>query len=249
MSRFEESDAFRIAKKAVKKRLGKRELRTESPLLGKEHAVLIALTTAEAAHDECQQTLVEHQIRDKRLPDSLEQHQIFLRHVKVAVDYWRGMSEQARRDLVHFRPQDLPMSEWYQRSIPQELQTFEANLYEIERAAQGNITFDGAPRRGRKPWRSQSGVIPDVDLSPLTAFVASLATFWERETGQPCGQHFRGSEAISAAANFVDEAVQVFKIYTTANVQTVMKMIQRREEHPSSYYEGSNCLVNPVRTK
>jgi hypothetical protein len=243
MSRFTVEDASRIAKKAIKRRVGKRELRSRAPLLGKEAAVLGALVTAEAAHDARRQALAEEQTNEKRLADSLEQHQIFLGHIKVAVDYWRGMSENARFDLIHFRPQDLPMSVWVSRSIPQELETFQANLYEIERAAQGTIILEKRETRGRRPGKSQSGVIRDVDLSPLSAFAAELATFWEKETKESFGQHFMGSDAISAAANFLNEAVTVFKIYTPANVQTVMRDLQRRHEHPSRYYEGSNCLV------
>jgi hypothetical protein len=247
MSRFTEEDAFRIAKKAIKKRVGKRELRSRAPLLGKEAEVLRALIAAETAHDALQQALAEERKNEQSLADSLEQHEIFLGHIKVAVNYWRGMSEAARFDLIHFRPQDLPMGEWASRSIPQELETFEANLYEIERAAQGTIILEKGQTRGRRPGKSQSGVISDVDLDPLVAFAAKLKTFWENEAKESFGQRFIGSDAISAAANFLNEAVKAFKIYTPANVQTVMKELQKEHEHPSSYYEGLNCLVDPDR--
>lgn len=179
MSRFDEIAARAVAEAAVRGKV--------APLLGKEGALLDALRRAEAAHDRVRPAAQAELQADeelaanmrakggeyaeayKRVADGLRKAITAIEEMDVTALRFLGWSAYARGmvgpDLRRVDP--VPLTEIAVGYHDQLLQALDA-------AEGARLKLDA----GRRPGKSQPGMLHGEVTAPLDAFVAVMSAFW-----------------------------------------------------------------------
>lgn len=246
MGRFDLKAAVALARSAVRKRnQSDPKSKEDGPLVGKEQALLKALTAAEIAHDA---QLASEKQESARYLETKNQRDLchdFSRHISEATKVWRQLEEDGQLGLAWFAAAggmaagdwDGESNEWLQQTR----RRLHEDLIELDRAARS--ATEVAFPRGRKKNISQSVGVQGLSLEPLMAFGRVMKAFLDEATPDGFGQEFGPSEARagqipthepkSAASRLMWDAVQYLsgldtgQRYTMANVETVMKALQR----------------------